>query len=126
MVPQHLHQAGRRAAADQSGPAAAQERPRQVAGSLRVALKGFLKPGVILKPARDLLPEGVDFWAAMPGHGTFQHWRQPVVAGLSPFDEQAPFMQSFEIIGFGCDRDTLKERDVDARCQRCDRQDLPG
>ena len=38
-------------------------------GSLRVALQGFLEPGVILEPARDLRSERLDIAGGAPGDG---------------------------------------------------------
>ena len=91
-----------------------------------MALKGLLEPGVVLEPARDLPPERAGVAGALvPGDGARQHRRQPVMAGFAGLDEQAPVVQGLEIAGGGRDRDTGEEPDIDARCQRCDRQDPP-
>ena len=103
-----------------------QERARHLGGRLRVALEGVAEPGVVLEPARDLLPERVGPAALRARRRTGQHRRQPVIAGRPGFDQQAPLLQALEVIGCGPDRHALEQPDIDARCQRCHRQDPPG
>ena len=126
MPSQHLDQAGRRAVPDQGRPAPAEERPREVPGSVRVAFKGFLEPRVVLEPARDLLSERLGLTRSVAaGRGAGQDRRQAVVARLARLDEQPPFLQAVEIIGRGLDGETLEQPDVDARRERRDRKDPP-
>ena len=88
-----------------------------------MAFEGFLGPGVVFKPARDPVPESITI-AGSDAAG--QHRRQPIIAGLARFDEQAPFLQAFKITCCRTDPDATKQPGVDARGHRCDGKYPPG